>query len=72
MGFKVPALITAGKLREQVLALCEKNKCDSLARVRLSVFRGNGGIFESLDDFQYCIECWPLNASNVSSMKMDW
>ena len=63
MGFKIPALITAGKLREQVLALCEKNKCDSLARVRLSVFRGNGGIFESLDDFQYCIECWPLNAS---------
>ncbi len=63
MGFKVPALITAGRLREQVLALTEKNKCDSSARVRLSVFRGNGGIFESLDDFQYCIECWPLNAS---------
>jgi branched-chain amino acid aminotransferase len=62
MGFKLPALITAGKLREQVLALCEKNKCVSLARVRLSVFSGNGGIFESQDDFQYIIECRPLSA----------
>lgn len=63
MNFKIPALITAEKLKGQVLALCEKNRCDSLARVRLSVFRGNGGIFENLDDFQYCIECWPLNGS---------
>jgi branched-chain amino acid aminotransferase len=63
MGFNIPPLITPGKMREQVLALCQKNKCDSLARVRMSVFRGNGGIFESLDDFQYCIECWPLNVS---------
>jgi branched-chain amino acid aminotransferase len=61
MGFKIPALMTAEKLQEQILLLCEKNKCESLARVRLSVFRGNGGIFESLDDFQYSIECWPLN-----------
>jgi branched-chain amino acid aminotransferase len=63
MGFKVPVLMTAGKFREQILLLCEKNKCESLARVRLSVFRGNGGIFETLDDFQYSIECWPLNES---------
>ena len=62
-GFKVPSFMTAGKLQEQVLVLCKKNKCESLARVRLSVFRGNGGIFESLDDFQYIIECWPLSES---------
>lgn len=63
MGFTIPALMTAGKLQEQILLLCEKNKCESMARVRLSVFRGNGGVFESLDDFQYSIECWPLDKS---------
>jgi len=63
MGFKIPAILTAEKFREQVLALCKKNKCEALARVRWSVFRGNGGIFESLDDFQYSIECWPLDES---------
>lgn len=63
MGFKIPSLVTAAKLQEQILLLCGKNKCESLARVRLSVFRGNGGIFESLDDFQYSIECQPLDES---------
>jgi branched-chain amino acid aminotransferase len=63
MGFTIPALMTAGKWREQIILLCEKNKCESLARVRLSVFRGNGGVFESLDDFQYSIECWSLSES---------
>ena len=63
MGFKLPALITAEGLQKQVFLVCERNKCESLARVRLSVFRGNGGIFESLDDFQYSIECWPLSES---------
>ena len=63
MRFKIPALVTAKRLQKQVLLLCERNKCEALARVRLSVFRGNGGIFESLDDFQYSIECWPLGES---------
>jgi branched-chain amino acid aminotransferase len=59
----LPALLTAEKLREQVFQLCEKNKCIGLARIRLSVFRGNGGIFEGSDELQYLIECWPVNES---------
>ncbi len=35
----------------------------NVARVRLSVFRGNGGITEDIDDLQYVIECWPVNES---------
>ena len=63
MQFKIPALFTRDKIREEIVSLCEKNRYDALARVRFSVFRGNGGINESLDDLQYIIECWPLDSS---------
>ncbi|MFC0771857.1 aminotransferase class IV [Terrimonas alba] len=63
MHFKIPSLFTRDKIRQEVVSLCAKNRCDELARVRFSVFRGNGGINESLDDLQYLIECWPLNNS---------
>src|SRR5687768_10821071 len=46
MGFEIPASVTKEKLKQQILLLCEKNNCYVLARVRLSVFRGNGGIYE--------------------------
>lgn len=63
MGFQMPALFTAENLKHQILLLCKKNKCVELARVRLSVFRGNGGITEDVNDLQYVIECWPVNES---------
>lgn len=63
MGFTKPALLTIERLQHEIGLLCEKNKCEALARVRLTVFRGNGGVFENLDDFQYTIECWPLDES---------
>lgn len=63
MDFKIPALLTTDNLKQQILLLCKKNKCNSLVRVRLSVFRGNGGINESNDDLQYVIECWPVDKS---------
>lgn len=63
LQMELPALVTTEKIRQQVLQLCEKNNCIGPARVRLSVFRGNGGIFEGSDEIQYLIECWPLNES---------
>ena len=63
MRFEIPVFLTAGYLKKQILLLCEKNKSDILARVRLSVFRGNGGIYEGNNDLQYIIECWPVNES---------
>ena len=46
-----------------ILHLCKKNKCEQLGRVRLSVFRGNGGLYDEEKALQYLIECWPLNES---------
>jgi branched-chain amino acid aminotransferase len=34
-----------------------------VARVRLSMFRGNGGVNEDPGDLQYLIECWSVSES---------
>lgn len=63
LKFEWPKLFTQEKLEEKILELCDKNKCNPLARVRLSVSRGNGGLYDEDKAAQYLIECWPLNES---------
>lgn len=63
MKLQIPSLFTTDKLRQGILQLCKKNECNDLARVRLSVFRGNGGLYDENKDLQYLIECWPVNKS---------
>jgi branched-chain amino acid aminotransferase len=67
--FQIPSLFTANKLKQDILKLCKKNKCTDLARVRLSVFRGNGSLYNENKRLltepcgQYLIECWPADES---------
>jgi branched-chain amino acid aminotransferase len=61
LKFEVPVLFTPQKLEQESLHLCKKNGCEALARIRLSVFRGNGGLYDDDRSVQYIIECWPLN-----------
>jgi branched-chain amino acid aminotransferase len=63
LQFKIPSLLTAARLRKEILVLCKKNGCLKLARVRLSVFRGNGGLYDEIKAPEYLIECWPITAS---------
>lgn len=63
LKFDVPKLFTQDKLQGEILDLTKKNKCEELARVRLSVSRGNGGLYDDDRSLQYIIECWPLNES---------
>ncbi len=63
LKFEIPKLFTVEKLQQEILQLCKKNRCDQLSRVRLSVFRGNGGIYDDTGELQYIIECWPVNES---------
>lgn len=63
LQFEIPKLLTRKKLCKEVLLLAEKNNCGDLARIRLSVFRGNGGVYDEERTPQYLIECWPLNES---------
>jgi branched-chain amino acid aminotransferase len=62
-NYTVPKLMTTEKLRQEILQLAEKNLCTTLARVRLSVSRGNGGLYDGDKQLQYLAECWPLNDS---------
>ena len=61
LKFVRPAFFTSQKIKEAVIQLCEKNKCSGRARVRLSVSRGNGGLYDGDNFFQYIIESWPLD-----------
>lgn len=41
----IPSFLTPAYLTEQILQLCQKNKVEKLARVRLNIFRGNGSLY---------------------------
>jgi branched-chain amino acid aminotransferase len=63
LKLETPELFTKEKLQQEIISLCKKNNCEKLARIRLSVFRGNGGLYDEGKAAQYTIECWPLNES---------
>lgn len=67
LKFIIPKLFTKEKLEQEILQLCRKNNCDILARIRLSVFRGNGGLYDEDKTLQYVIESWPLS-STINSL----
>ncbi len=73
LKFEIPVLFTKQKIGEQVRELCSKNDCGKMARVRLSVSRGNGGLYDCDNKFSYLIECWPLEqkALNENGLIID-
>lgn len=64
LEFNLPPFLTPGKLKTDIISLCEKNHCSGLARVRVSVSRGEGGVYEQEKDHpHYLIESWPADPS---------
>ncbi len=60
LGFELPARFTASTLAAQVVELCTKNQLTH-ARVRMTIFRGDGGLFDPENHFPNCvIQAWPL------------
>ncbi len=60
MQFDIPVHFTREILTEQIIQLIKKNKAEH-ARIRLSVFRGDGGIYDPVNHLpNYIIQCWPL------------
>jgi branched-subunit amino acid aminotransferase/4-amino-4-deoxychorismate lyase len=51
LHFDVPAFLTAEYLSTQILRVAEQNKHSPLARVRLTVFRGDGGLYDEVSNF---------------------
>ena len=62
LQFKIPKNFNTVFLHDKIIGLVKKNKHVASARVRLMIFRGNGGIFdpENLRP-NYIIESWPLS-----------
>ena len=64
LKFKIPLHFSKQKISEEVKKLCKKNNCHELARVRLSVSRGRGGLYDCDDKVSYLIESGPLEQNN--------
>jgi branched-chain amino acid aminotransferase len=63
LHYNMPSLFTAERIEKEILALCKKNNCEKMARVRLSVSRGNGGLYDEDRNLEYLVECWTLEDS---------
>jgi branched-chain amino acid aminotransferase len=62
--FDLPKLFTPDYIESQILALVQKNK-HSAARIRLTVFRGNGGLYDPENLYpNFIIESWDLPETN--------
>ena len=70
LKFSLPAVFTKQTIGEEIKGLCKNNNCEELARVRLSVSRGTGGLYDCDNKFSYLIECWPLEG-NRDDMNSD-
>lgn len=75
LRFDIPSLFTLQKLEKEITDLCLKNKCEQLGRARLSVFRGNGGLYDENKTLEYIIESWPsdetVNQLNENGLVID-
>ena len=61
LQFKIPKHFTPDFLQDEIIALLKKNNHLKNARIRLSVFRGNGGLYDEMNHIpNYVIETWPL------------
>jgi branched-chain amino acid aminotransferase len=65
LQLQVPKHFTPEKLQEEILALIKKNGHEKMARVRLTVFRGDGGLYDAVNHIpHYIIETWALPDEN--------
>lgn len=61
LHFKKPGYHSAGWLEKQILSVVEKNGHAKRARVRVTVTRGDGGIYDEQNHYPYfLIQSWPL------------
>jgi len=65
LQFEKPNYFTADYLKEHITAVAKKNNHLKLARIRLTIFRGNGGLYDAENNFpNFIIQTWELNPAN--------
>ena len=61
LDFEIPKFLTREFIREEIINLCKKNDTGENSRVRLAIFRGNGGLYDISDHKpNVLIQAWPL------------
>lgn len=61
LEFDIPKHFTPEKLTQEIIALATKNQHAKAARLRLTIVRGNGGLYDAANHQpNYIIETWPL------------
>ncbi len=65
LQFDIPKHFSPDILEEQIISLVKKNGHDKTARVRLTVYRGDGGLYDAVNHFpNYIIQTWKLPEDN--------
>lgn len=65
LGFEFPGYMNASFFEKHILELVTKNVHTGLARVRLTFFRGNGGLYDVVSAKPHVlIQSWPLADAN--------
>lgn len=61
LQFKIPVHFTIENLHKQIRDLLNKNGHNDTARIRLTIFRGDGGLNDDINHIpHYLIQTWPL------------
>jgi branched-chain amino acid aminotransferase len=61
LGFQKPVHLTSVAIISEILSLCRKNGHPDSARVRLTFFRGDGGLYDPVSPIpHYTIQTWAL------------
>lgn len=64
LGFNQPAPISPGYFENLIEQLIVKNNHQKLARVRITIYRGDGGLYDAVNHFpNHLIQSWPLETS---------
>lgn len=61
LQFTIPKQFTPDYLEQEIQILLKKNGHDKMARVRLTIFRGDGGLYDATDHKpNYLVQSWAL------------
>lgn len=65
MHFQRPDYFTSDYILDSIQAVARKNYHDKLVRVRFTVFRGDGGLYDVNNHFpHHLVQTWPMDADN--------
>ena len=65
LQFTVPSFLTPEYLLANILNLTQKNRHEKLARIRLTIYRGEGGLYDPQNHVpNFTIQTWELNPTN--------